>query len=123
MVVVLIKWKIKPSHEAMFIEHWEKELRVGDHRDLVGEFLCKPQTREYATWGLPDPDDPPCSVFVNVGFWMDESAFFEQISPYFSDNNKLLPFEASRRIRAVLSAESWRMGKAHLPEMSSDGVI
>ena len=123
MVVVLVKWKIKPGHEAMFIEYWEKELRVGEQRDLIGEFLCKPEVREYANWELPDPDDPPCSVFVNVGYWADESAFLEQISPYFSDNDKLLPFEASRRLRTVLSTESWRIGEAFLPRLSSDGVV
>lgn len=123
MVVVLVKWKIKPGHEETFIEHWEKELRVGEQRDLIGEFLCKPEAREYATWGLPEPDDPPCHVFVNVGFWVDESAFLEQISPYFSNNEAPMPFEASKRVRTVMNAESWRIGEAFLPRLSSDGVV
>ena len=122
MVVVLVKWKIKPGHEERFIEYWETKLRVKDHRELIGEFLCKPKSRDYATWNLPEPEDATCEIFLNVGLWTNESAFLEQIAPYFSDYEELLSFEASRRVRAVLTAESWRIGKAHLPEMSSDGV-
>lgn len=123
MVVVLVKWKIKPGYADEFVLYWEKELRVEDQRDLIGEFLCKPQAREYATWSLPEPDDPECEIFLNVGFWVDESAFLRQVSPYFLDDKAPLPFEASQRVRAVLSPGSWRVGEALLPKLSSDGVI
>ena len=80
MIVVLVKWKIRPGREQEFVQHWQK-LTVGDRRALVGEFLCRPQYRDYAIWGLPEVDDPPCEVFVNVGFWTDESVFLSEIAP------------------------------------------
>ena len=123
MVIVLVKWKITPGQEEQFLAHWKQELKVRDDRDLVGEFLCTPNSREYVTWRLPDQGDPPCVIFLNVGIWKHESAFHDQIAPYFADNEKLLPFEASRRIRTVLSLETWRIGTANLPEISSDGVV
>ncbi|MCY4129681.1 MAG: hypothetical protein OXG15_10655 [Gammaproteobacteria bacterium] len=123
MIVVLVKWKVKPGHEEQFFAHWQQELKVRDDRELIGEFLCAPNSRNYVTWRLPDPGDPPCEIFLNVGFWNDESAFLDQIEPYFADNEELLPFEATRRVRTVLTAESWRIGTAQLPEFNSDGVL
>lgn len=123
MVIVLVKWKIKPGQEEQFLAHWKQELTVRDDRELVGEFLCTPNSREYVTWRLPDPDDPECEIFLNVGIWKNESAFIDQISPYFADNEKLLPFEASRRVRTLITSETWRIGASHLPEISSEGVV
>lgn len=123
MVIVLVKWKIKRGQEEQFLAYWKQELKVRDDRELVGEFLCTPNSREYVTWRLPDQGDPPCEIFLNVGFWNDESAFLDQIEPYFANDENLLPFEASRRVRTVLTALSWRIGAALLPETSSDGVV
>ena len=122
MVIVLIQWKIKPGQEAAFQEHWEQDLRPEDCTGLVGEFLCKPGSEEYITWSLPDPNDPPCTVFVNVGIWASVDAFRKQIEPKFNDNKPPKPFEAARRVRTVLYPLSRRMGTAPLPEGSSRGV-
>ena len=123
MVIVLVKWKIKPGQEEQFLDHWKRELKVGDKRELVGEFLCTPNSRDYVTWRLPDLGDPPCEIFVNVGFWNNEAAFLDQIAPYFADAEELLPFEATSRVRTVLTSESWRIGQTQLPDTSSDGVV
>ncbi|MCY4096052.1 MAG: hypothetical protein OXG05_13110 [Gammaproteobacteria bacterium] len=123
MVIVLVKWKIKPGLEESFLKHWQQHLTVRDDLDLVGEFLCTPKSREYATWRLPDPGDPPCAIFLNVGIWRSESAFLEQIAPYFSDDAEPLHFEANRRVRTVLSANACRIGQARLPSDNSDGVV
>ena len=82
--------------------------------DLVGEFLCEPGSQHHITWNLPDCDDPPCTVFVNVGIWADDEAFREQVEPYFNDDKEPEPFEAARRVRTVLSPVSRRMGSALL---------
>ena len=123
MVIVLVKWKIKPGHEAQFLQHWKQQLNVREDLDLVGEFLCTPKSREYATWRLPDPGDPPCAIYLNVGIWRSESAFLDQIAPYFSDNEEPLYFEAKRRVRTVLGGEVCRIGRAQLPRDNSEGVV
>ena len=122
MFIVLVKWKIKPGQETTFLDHWQKTLKIADERGLVGEFLCTPENHEYASWRLPDLDDPPCAIFLNVGIWENESSFLDQVSRYFNDEKTLLPFEARRRVRTFLGASAWRMGAAHLPNTSSEGV-
>ena len=122
MFIVLVKWKIKPEFEEQFAEHWRTNLKVNDQRGLVGEFLCAPESREYGTWNLPDSDDPPCKIFLNVGIWEDEQAFLDQISAYFYDDKEPLFFEASRRVRAPLNTKTCRIGSASFPDRSSDGV-
>ena len=123
MFIVLIKWKIKPGHEESFLTYWKQELKVRDNHELVGEFLCSPKSREYATWSLPEPGDPPCAIFLNVGIWQSEAAFLEQIEPYFADDEEPHYFEASRRLRIVLSADAQRIGQAQLPRQNSEGVV
>ena len=54
MVVILVKWKIKPGREDEARAHWEQKLHIADRRGLVGEFLCEPGSQNYITWGLPD---------------------------------------------------------------------
>ena len=123
MVIVLVKWKIKLGDEERFLLHWKKHLTIRDDLDLVGEFLCTPQSRDYATWRLPDPGDPPCAIFLNVGIWSNESAFLEQIEQYFSDDREPLTFEATRRVRTVLDCGLCRIGQAELPRENTNGVV
>ena len=123
MVVVLVKWKIKLEHEDEFLTRWREDFTIEDRRGLVGEFMCGPGSQSYITWSLPDPNDPPCAIFVNVAFWADDEAFREQVEPKFNDDKELEPFEAARRVRTVLNPVSWRMGSAGLPGDSSVGVL
>lgn len=119
MVIVLVQWKIKPGLGAVFRSHWEKNLRIANRSGLVAEFLCEPGSEGYITWAMPDPDDPPCTLFVNVGIWTDADAFRDQVEPYFNDDREPEPFEAARRVRTVLHPVSRRMGCALLPKDSS----
>ncbi|MCY3858026.1 MAG: hypothetical protein OXG25_03865 [Gammaproteobacteria bacterium] len=105
------------------MKHWKQHLTIQDDLDLVGEFLCTPQSRDYATWRLPDPGDPPCAIFLNVGIWTSEASFLEQIEPYFAGDGELLPFEATRRVRTVLDGEVCRVGQAELPRENTKGVM
>lgn len=123
MVVVLVKWKIKPGYEDEFLKRWREKFKIDDPRGLVGEFMCEPGSQDYITWSLPDPDDPPCKVFVNVGIWADDEAFRQQVEPKFKDDREPEPFEAARRVRIVLHPTCWRMGSAELPDKSSVGVL
>ena len=54
MVIVLIKWMIKPNKEAndAFLHHWRTEARVQDRRGLVGEFLSGVDLEKYTTWDV-----------------------------------------------------------------------
>lgn len=122
MVIVLVKWKVKLGREQSFLKHWKRELKVKNNLGLVGEFLCTPKSREYATWRLPDPGDPPCAIFLNVGIWKSESAFLEQIEPYFSDDEEPLHFEARRRVRTILGTDACRIGQTQLPRNNSKDV-
>lgn len=123
MVIVLVKWKIEPGHEGEFLRRWREEFGIEDSRGLIGEFMCGPGSQSYITWRLADPDDPPCTIFVNVAFWADEESFRKQVEPNFSDDRDLESFEAARRVRTVLDPVSWRLGGADLPEHSSDRVL
>ena len=122
MVIVLIQWIIKPGQEAAFQEHWKQKLHIEDRTGLIGEFLCEPGSEEYITWSLPDRNDPPCTVFVNVGIWASADVFRQQVEPNFNDDKQPEPFEAARRVRTVLYPLSRRMGTALLPEGSNQGV-
>ena len=53
------------------------------------------------TWGLPDHNDPPCTIFVNVGVWGHAEAFREQVEPYFNDDKEPTPFERVLPVRLV----------------------
>ena len=125
MVVVLVKWKIKPGHEDEFLTLWREKFTIGDCAGLVGEFMCGPGSQEYITWAMRDPHDPPCTIFVNVAIWASAEAFREQVEPKFGDPQAAPDnFEAVRRVRTVLdSVPCWRVGKASLPDESSEGVL
>ena len=122
MVIVLVKWKIKPGREAEAQAHWEQKLTIGDRSGLVGEFLCEPGSEPYITWGFTDPDDPPCTVFLNAAIWADAEAFRKQVEPYFKDDKEPEPFEAARRVRTVLYPKSRRIGASGVPGGDSEGV-
>ena len=122
MVVVLVKWKIKPGHEDEFLRRWSEDFTIPDPRGLVGEFMCEPGSQDYITWGQRDPKDPPCTIFVNVGIWASAEAFRLQVEPKFKDVKEPEPFEAVLRVRTVVNPVAWRMGKGPLPDASSEGV-
>ena len=54
MVIVLIKWMIKPEEDAIkaFLHHWKTEALVQDRRGLVGEFLSEVDSEKYTTWDV-----------------------------------------------------------------------
>ena len=54
MVIVLIKWMIKPEENAItaFLHHWKTEALVQDRRGLVGEFLSEVDLEKYTTWDV-----------------------------------------------------------------------
>ena len=54
MVIVLIKWMIKPEKQAIdaFLNHWRTEALVQDRRGLVGEFLSEVESEKYTTWDV-----------------------------------------------------------------------
>ena len=54
MVIVLIKWMIKPEEGAIkaFLHHWKTEALVQDWRGLVGEFLSEVGLEKYMTWDV-----------------------------------------------------------------------
>ena len=122
MVVVLVKWKIKPGREDEFLTRWREEFTIPDPHGLVGEFMCEPGSQGYITWGQRDPDDPPCTIFVNVAIWDSAEAFRMQVEPKFKDDKEPESFEAVRRVRTVLNPVAWRMGEGLLPDASSEGV-
>ena len=123
MVIVLVKWKIKPDHKDEFLASWKETYRIKNLDGLIGEFLCSPDSQPYITWCLPDPGDPPCCIFVNVGLWSDVESFRKQVEPNFNDNKMIEKFEAARRTRAVLTPAEWRIGKGLLLEANSTGVL
>ena len=59
MVIVVIKWSIKPDRTHDFRKHWAPEAQVQDRRGLVGEFLSEVGSQDdypYITWILDDQD-------------------------------------------------------------------
>lgn len=126
MVIVVIKWSIRPDMVGQFHEFWSREARVQDRLGLVGEFLSEVGSKDeypYITWSLDGHGAPPGEVYVNVGIWSDADAFRDQIARYFNDNGPIRAFEAARRIRAVLVPRWWRIGEASLPAGDSGGVV
>ena len=57
MVIVVIKWSIKPDMIQEFHGYWTQETRVQDRAGLVGEFLSEVGSKDdypYITWTLDD---------------------------------------------------------------------
>ena len=126
MVIVVIKWSIKPDMIEHFREFWTEEARVQDRLGLVAEFLSEVGSKEdfpYITWTLDDQAEEPSEVYVNVGIWTNPDAFRDQIARYFNDDGPIRDFEAARRIRTVLTPKWWRIGDAPLPAADSSGVL
>ena len=125
MVIVLIKWKIKPEQESTFLTYWRQDATVTDRTGLIGEFLSEVGSEPYITWELAEPNTPahpPHKVFVNIGIWADADTFHEQIGQYFNDKKPIEPFEAARRVRTVVHPTCRRMGSAALPGGDTEGV-
>jgi hypothetical protein len=126
MVIVLIKWMIKPEKEAIdaFLHHWRTEALVQDRRGLVGEFLSEVDLEKYTTWDVRGGSSRrEGKLFVNVGTWANRDEFEEQIGRYFNDDKPIAPFELERRVRTVLKPVCWRVGEASLPVHDSGGVL
>jgi len=126
MVIVLIKWMIKPEEDAIkaFLHHWKKEALVQDRRGLVGEFLSEVDAEKYTTWDVRGGSSRrEGKMFVNVGTWADRDEFEEQIGKYFNDDRPIKCFELERRVRTVLKPVCWRVGDASLPGHDSGGVL
>ena len=126
MVIVLIKWMIKPKKKAIkaFLHHWKTKALVQDRRGLVGEFLSEVELEKYTTWDLRDGSTRrEGKLFVNVGIWANRDEFEEQIAKYFNDDKPIESFELERRVRTVLKPVGWRMGDASLPVHDSGGVL
>ena len=125
MVIVLVRWKIKPSKVEAFLEYWRKTAIVQDREGLVGEFLseaCHTSEFPWITWDLTGCEGVYRS-FVNVGIWNNAKDFHEQIGKYFKGKAKRQNFEYEERIRAILRPTCWRMGDAKLPIHCSDGTL
>ena len=128
MILVLIRWKIRPEPEqiASFLEFWRKEAIAQDRRGLVGEFLnavCTAESFPHITWDMDGEGGDEYKTYVNVGIWADAEAFHVQIGSYFNDNKPLKKFEFDRRVRTVLNPVCWRMGDSSLPIHDSGGVL
>jgi hypothetical protein len=120
MVIALIHWRIKPDETSIadFLKFWREQATVSDRAGLVGEFLseaAKLTDYPYITWHLDHDHLGNFKSYVNVGIWTDETAFHEQIAKNFNDDKPMLPFEAFRRRRVIIKPDSWRIGKAALP--------
>ena len=125
MVIVVIKWSIKPHMIEDFRGFWAEEARVQDRLGLVAEFLSEVGSKDdypYITWTLDDLGAEASQTYVNVGIWTDSDAFREQIARYFNDDGPIRAFEAARRVRTVLMPKWWRIGDATLPTGDSTGV-
>jgi hypothetical protein len=124
----LIHWRIKPEQKHIddFLEFWRTKSIVENRTGLVGEFLSETLNQKeypYITWHM-DPDSlNDHKSFVNVGTWVDEKAFHEQIGKNFNDDKPMLPFEKYRRLRIVLRPKCWRMGHGKLPVDDSSSVL
>lgn len=125
MFAALIHWSIKPEHVDDFLQHWKTVNTVADRSQLIGEFVCKPYSREdfnYIDWQL-EADQPEESVsFVTIGLWSEAEAFREQVARHFNLDDDPKFFEAHRRRRVVLHPEAWRTGAGLLPTDDSPGV-
>jgi hypothetical protein len=118
MIVVLIHWRIKPDKVSEFVDFWKTQATVNDRSGLIEEILSQAKSSkdfDYITWHLDPESDGNFISFVNVGIWLDDDAFEQQIGKYFNDDNPLRDFEQLRRRRIVLRPTAWRIGKADLP--------
>lgn len=125
MIFVLIHWRIKPTHEAetQFFEFWTEKAKISDKTHLIGEFLSAPLPAQEFPFQVDDlstgHSQGECRHFVNIGAWHSWEAFYEQVDPYMGDDKPMLPFEAERRTRTVLTLKQWRIGTGILPEVGS----
>lgn len=127
MVIVLIKWRIKPSESAVgaFKNWWREHAEIADRCGLVGEFLSEPVPEEQLPYASDDlaPASGEFWPFVNVGLWRDEEAFRSQVAQYFKDDEPPQDFEAARRTRTVLLPREWRLGEWNLADLADgDGA-
>ena len=125
MIIVLIRWKIKPKMVEDFLEFWRKSAVVSDRSGLIGEFLTEassPADYDWVTWQLTGCEGKYRS-FINVGYWNSAEEFHAQIGKHFVSSSGLKEFEAEPRERAVLKPKCWRMGDGTLPIHHSGGVL
>ena len=121
MRLVVVEWRIKPDHEAEFLDYWSQREVVPERHGLIGEFLSQvdlSMPSPWITWAL----DPDCTTYINVGLWSSGAAFREQIGYMINDAQPMQPFEAERRRRIVLAPERWRAGGTDLPQSEHPSV-
>lgn len=135
MIIVLINWRILPDMENDFLHSWKTELRLETATGLIGEFLSRVESTEFApavTWEMePDDRDTPAGwrsdnyiSYVNVAIWERYEDFHNAVAKNMSQGRALgKAFEAAPRRRAVLTAEHWRRGNSALPAETSPGVL
>jgi hypothetical protein len=114
MIIVLIRWFIKPDDEsvARFKTWWASTATIKDTSGLAGEFLSEPLAADTVEYACDDMRSPEGAYlpYVNVGLWRDEVAFHDQVAQYFSDGEPIQSFEAQRRARTILTPVEVRMG-------------
>ncbi len=120
--IVVVHWKIKPGHEAEFLDYWGTRSVVEDRSGLVGEYLSSIESRERAPWITWQTLNPAYTSYFNVGIWRDVEAFQSQIGRFIDNSRPPLPFEAERRERIFLVPERWRAGRTPLPTVDPPGV-
>lgn len=121
MIIVIIHWKIRPSEESRFLRHWQETLTVDERSHFVGEYLCRPLSKEEVSFDCKIfnvPENPSYRSFFNVGIWKDLESFKKAvIDRYVGDGpENLEAFELEGRERMVLAPISWRSGLQMLPE-------
>src|SRR4051812_599437 len=121
MVIVMIHWRIKSTEaaEQEFFKWWREKATIPDKSNLVGEFLSAPIPASQFKYRVDDLTFGhgvlDCRHFMNIGFWEDEKSFHEQVGDKFRDDLPIMPFEADRRTRTILSPKEWRRGQWELP--------
>lgn len=117
MVIVLIRWFIKPNRVADFFEYWQTKAIIEDKSGLIGEFLSEPIPAHAFTYKVDDLTDPNGEhlEFNNVGLWESVDAFEEAVAHMFNDDAPLLDFEVAKRKRTILAPRHYRIGEAELP--------
>jgi hypothetical protein len=103
MMIVLVRWFIKPDQVDAFKTWWDAESRPRDPTLLFAEFLSDPtpqaEVAGYSTDAL-QPEFGEYVQVVNVAIWRDRTAFETVIEP--KDNRPLLDFETQLPIRTIL---------------------
>ena len=127
MVIVLIHWLIRADDrfEQDFRDHWASQNVIHNREGFIAEFLSEPVAKkayEWITWDFETEHNPPTKAFVTVGIWTDGKRFEQEIADYFNDSKPMLPFEAARRRRVMLTPAAYRIGPEKLPNADSDGV-